>query len=91
MSGKLTLGLDAGHVRIWTTSMKQHVEAPYVLTKTFVQPYLKGFLPMGCRWIIVYCIQGIRWILNLQERALMMYGSNILPLRLYLTKPGKSV
>ena len=47
MSGKLTLGLDAGHVRIWTTSMKQHVESSYVLTKTFVQPYLKGFFTNG--------------------------------------------
>ena len=47
MSGRLTLGLDAGHVRTWTTSMKQHVEWPYVLTTTFAQPYLKGFFIHG--------------------------------------------
>ena len=47
MSGRLTLGLDAGHVRIWTIAMKQHTETPYVSTKTFAQPYLKGFFING--------------------------------------------
>ena len=42
MSGRMTIGLDAGYIHMWDNAMRQNIISPYRLQVLNVQPYLKG-------------------------------------------------
>ena len=42
MSGRMTIGLDAGYIQMWDNAMRQNSISPYVLQVLNFQPYLKG-------------------------------------------------
>lgn len=42
MSGRMTIGLDAGYIQMWNNAMRQNSISPYMLQVLNIQPYLKG-------------------------------------------------
>ena len=42
MSGRMTIGLDAGYIQMWDNAMRQNSMSPYMLQALNIQPYLKG-------------------------------------------------
>ena len=44
MSGRVTIGLDATFARVETSTMRQGVVLPYVVSVFSVQPNFKGYL-----------------------------------------------
>ena len=42
MSGRMTIGLDAGYIQMWDKAMRQNSMSPYMLQALNIQPYLKG-------------------------------------------------
>ena len=42
MSGRMTVGLDAGYIQMWDNAMRQNSMSPYMLQALNIQPYLKG-------------------------------------------------
>lgn len=42
MSGRMTIGLDAGYIQMWDNAMRQNSMSPYMLQAFNIQPYLKG-------------------------------------------------
>ena len=42
MSGRMTVGLDAGYIQMWDNAMRQNSISPYMLQALNIQPYLKG-------------------------------------------------
>ncbi len=42
MSGRMTIGLDAGYIQMWDNAMRQNSISPYMLQVLNIQPYLKG-------------------------------------------------
>ena len=69
LSGRLTLGLDANHVRIQAKAMRQNQLFPYVLKSFSAQPNLKGFLT---NWFSVdyrLAFSKNTMVMNLTERS----------------------
>ena len=79
MSGRMTVGLDAGYIQMWDNAMRQNSMSPYMLQALNIQPYLKGHFT---NWFSAdYRLSYSKNTMDIEDAT----GSNYDALKQYLT------
>lgn len=79
MSGRMTIGLDAGYIQMWNNAMRQNSISPYMLQVLNIQPYLKGHFT---NWFSAdYRLSYSKNTMDIEDAT----GSNYDALKQYLT------